>query len=105
MYDPFQLSIYSVSFLEPLYATPRETVAHFRNEDVLRRYLPVDRTAIREGCHLILCDPLGCSPGEAARLAGVRSSLGAAARRADQLAQRFGIRFLVARLTGVVHTH
>lgn len=98
---------YVVVVYEKIYATQNETRMHFTSEDALKRHIhssSVERW-VQKNDFDVLADPRGCpDPGKCHTVFRYRNQK-AAMRKADQLAQRYGIRFVVGRVLGWVDNH
>jgi hypothetical protein len=97
---------YLVTLAEKRYATADETGSHFSSDEAFRVHVrhSAPGPTCRPGSFLVLMDPAGCFDGRARAAHASRSFQGARAR-ADDLATRFQIRFVVARVVRGIDTH
>lgn len=101
-YGGFVVPVY-----EKLYATENETTAHFPSAQTMRNYTGTDRKGAwgEKDCYCVLADPAGCL-GSSKHLCVYSSKSNSSARKkADTLAENFGIRFLVAKLVELIDNH
>ena len=105
-HDPWKLSGFVVLRFEKLFATDETTGNHFTSEAAFRRHAGREPARpFSKGDVFVLCDPKGYFDGRTALPAARYRSLSTAKKRAMILASRFGIRFAVARLIGLLDTH
>lgn len=101
--DPFGLSAYWVQIVKPVFLSEGATRMRLTSEAALRRCAPA-RKASRDAPHHLILDPLGWT-GKSAPTVNRYVRLSAAIQAAERLGEWLEIRFLVATVTGVVHTH
>ena len=105
-YCPFRHCVYVVTIFEKIYATGNETAMHFFSETAFGRHAKRSSADKKHdpGRCFILADPAGSREGHT-YIACSNQSPSQARKRADELAEKFNIRFLVARVVGCVDTH
>lgn len=101
-YGNFVVPVY-----EKVYSTDQETVAHFISEQAFARHVNITQKGMRgyEGYYDVLSDPAGCDQMNGSFRVYASSSMKRAIKKADILAEKYGIRFVVAKLLGLVDNH
>ncbi|MFW5734264.1 MAG: hypothetical protein ACOCWR_04300 [Oceanidesulfovibrio sp.] len=104
---PYRMSGYVITLYEKLYATGNETDYHFTSDVAFHRFVkpatPTRRAQV--GDIHVLMDPKGFHGRTACKIAYRTQQHTRAQTKADALAERFGIRFLVARVADIIDTH
>lgn len=105
-FDSRELSGFVVRLFEKVFATGNETVNHFTSEAALRRHVGREPPGpLERGMFFVLCDPRGYYDGRSAMTVAKYKTLSSAKKRAEALAEDFGIRFALACLVGWVDNH
>ena len=101
-YGNFVVPVY-----EKVYATEQETVAHFTSEQAFAGHVNFTQKGMRgcEGYYDVLSDPLGCDQMNGSLRVYASRNKKRAIRKADNLSEEYGIRFVVAKLLGLVDNH
>ena len=97
---------YVVTVYQKLYAAMNMTEMHFTSEEALRRH--INSSALpgsRKDNFDVLADPLGCPDPKKCHIVSRYRNLKRAEAKADKLAEEFGIRFVVAKVLGLVDNH
>lgn len=105
-YCPLGKAAYWVTLFEKVFATAENTAKHFFSDETFDRHCKVasaDKPHDRDR-YFVLADPAGHRDGHT-MLASSSTRFAQASKRANELAERFGIRFLVARVTGGFDAH
>jgi hypothetical protein len=97
---------YFVTLAEKRYATPSETASHFSSDQAFRVHVRRSSPGptYEPDSFLVLVDPTGCFDGRT-RAAYASRSFEKARARADELAARFQVRLVVARVVRSIDTH
>jgi hypothetical protein len=104
-FDSRELGGYVVHLLEKRFLTEAPTRNHFASEAAFNRQFGPPPRPFLAGEHLVLCDPRGYWDGRTAQPAGTYKHHQRAMKRAESLAETFGIRFVVARVVGSADNH
>ena len=98
---------YVVTLYEKVYATKIETENHFTSDEAIRKYTRpsnLNRWPQKNDFD-VLADPLGCPDPKKCQMVSRYRNLKKAVAKADKLAGEFGIRFVVAKVLGMVDNH
>lgn len=96
---------YIVLQLEKIYATAAPTSMHFFSDSVFERHVQsASANNIERNRYVVLADPAGHQKGHA-MIACSSADQPNARKRALELTEKFDIRFMVARVDGVIDVH
>lgn len=98
---------YVVTVYEKMYATKNVTEMHFTSEEAIRQYINLSNLTrwSQKDDFDVLADPLGCPDPKKCQIVSRYRNLKKAVAKAEKLAEEFSIRFIVAKVQGLVDNH
>ena len=98
---------YVVTVYEKMYATKNVTEKHFTSEQAIGRHIHLSNLSkwAQKGDFDLLADLQGCPDPKKCQLVSRYRNLKNAIAEAENLAEEFGIRFVVAKVPGLVDNH
>ncbi len=98
---------YVVTVYEKIYATKNVTAMHFSSEEAIRKHINLSNMVrwSQKADFDVLADPLCCPDPKKCQIVSRYKKLKNAIAKAEKLADEFNIRFVVAKVIGLVDNH